>query len=82
MVAWWTRRRILQGLGDAPARTVRLHLRKVADVADVIAVAILVYVFPLHRFPSNRRDAVKRLSKACVVSAFFVCKSGHSQNLN
>lgn len=34
---------------DVPAWVMGLHLGEVADVADVIALAILVHVLPLHR---------------------------------
>src|SRR5438128_1642498 len=36
--------RIVEVLGDVPPRIMRAHLREVADIADMIALAVLVHV--------------------------------------
>ncbi len=47
---------IIQGLGDAPRRIMRLHLGQIADVADVVPFPVLVHILPLHGFAGNGGD--------------------------
>jgi hypothetical protein len=47
---------VVKGFGDVPGGVVSLHFGEVADVADVVTLAILVDVFPAHGFAGKGGD--------------------------
>lgn len=56
-----------QRLGDVPAGIVRLHFGKIADVADVVAGAVLIHVFVIHFLAAQRRRVFKRFENGNAV---------------
>jgi len=47
----------------------RSHLREVADVTDVIAFAILIYILIDHGFPRNSRGHIKGFENGAAISS-------------
>src|SRR6185436_18532245 len=52
---------VVERLGEVPGRIVRPHLREVRDVADVVALAVLVDVVVLHRLTGEVLHPLERL---------------------
>jgi hypothetical protein len=60
---------VVEGFGDVPAGVVDFHLGQVADVADVVASAVLVHVFVLHFFAAAGGGTVEGFKDGDAVGA-------------
>src|SRR5437867_562446 len=60
---------IVQRLRDVPLGIVRPHFGQIADVADVITLAVPIDVLPLHELTADGGDALERLEDRDAVPA-------------
>ena len=60
---------IFQAFRDIPCGKMRFHFLQVADVANVIAFPILVYIFVQHLLARNGFDHIEGFKYGAAISA-------------
>src|SRR6478736_202227 len=63
------RKDIVQRLGDVPTRIMCLHFGQIADITDVVALAISVDILPDHLFTGHLFGELERLKDGTTVAA-------------